>query len=754
MTTRRSCSLAANARAHLGSKLNLFPVPSLQTFASDLTVIQVEADYYFKDIFGNHILITNMDWDIIKQPKGWLLKSAATIDIFGQTGVPVISLFQNFDYGNQYFTKHVAQVVDGNGVETSPAYVSAIVAYSAPLTGTDLTTANTFYGVPEEITAAVKWEDINASTSTETGTKLQPYKTFTKSNGSATAADTVYCKNGIYDENSASLPGSLYLTKSLTFIGIGKTEIQSTGANYVVFISSGDITFKGVLINAEGSKNTGVNVYSTGAKTIIWEKCLFMGANTTHYNGVSVESSSFKNCIVKGLTSKAAQAFTVYASLIDSCYFIDSASNIVADVILKNNNVYHNDKDYCFRVNNNSINAFGNVLNYSGSGIIESTAFTSAKTATIKYNTFNQSDKSIAALLTGIDFRGTVAVIIERNSFRSTALEYLATRHTYIYLSDTVTPEINYNSFVSLSEKSFDHIGILLGGSITIGSAKIQNNYSKSNSLSGVQMSIGYESAYSQKANESIFAQNRVIGFKKENQTGTAVNIHGVLLNCGINNDIKYNFISHHEIGLVVKSNGVAYTGNGIQYNIVSKTSTCLYIRGCGGLNVFNNLLIGNAALHLFKADENTAEIGTQESENIILKNNIFIAENVGGSLLYFDTHAGTTGLVCDYNIYFSAVAKPFTIGATTYSFDEWQALGHDAHSIMLTSLTAAKALFTDFDNENYTLASGSAAIGFGVELESYTTGLDAATTWGSETTIPVIVTKENTSLCAGAYVR
>ena len=120
--------------ASKGSKLNSLPAYSLVTMWLDGTIVESSGSYYFKNKKGDDVLITGYDF-----PTGWTngfpYKSAATIDVFGQTGVPVISLFQNFDYANQYFTRHVAQVVDDNGVETSEAYVCDIVAYSEALTG-------------------------------------------------------------------------------------------------------------------------------------------------------------------------------------------------------------------------------------------------------------------------------------------------------------------------------------------------------------------------------------------------------------------------------------------------------------------------------------------------------------------------------------------------------------------------------------------------------------------------------------------
>jgi hypothetical protein len=62
--------------------------------------------------------------------------------------------------------------------------------------------------------------------------------------------------------------------------------------------------------------------------------------------------------------------------------------------------------------------------------------------------------------------------------------------------------------------------------------------------------------------------------------------------------------------------------------------------------------------------------------------------------------------------------------------------------------------MFTNYDNADYSPIEGGFLAGKAVLLAGYTTALDAATTWGSETTTPVIVTKENTGLYCGAITR
>jgi hypothetical protein len=110
---------------------------------------------------------------------------------------------------------------------------------------------------------------------------------------------------------------------------------------------------------------------------------------------------------------------------------------------------------------------------------------------------------------------------------------------------------------------------------------------------------------------------------------------------------------------------------------------------------------------------------------------------------------------VVDYNVYYSLLAKPFNVQGVYKTFAEWQALGYDAHSVMLTSMAQVRALFTDYDNSDYSLKAGSVVIGVGETLDAaYDDGLDASTVWGSDTVLPVVVTKQQgTAWDIGAYI-
>ena len=96
------------------------------------------------------------------------------------------------------------------------------------------------------------------------------------------------------------------------------------------------------------------------------------------------------------------------------------------------------------------------------------------------------------------------------------------------------------------------------------------------------------------------------------------------------------------------------------------------------------------------------------------------------------------------------ANAKMWKIVGDEYTFAQWQALGYDTHSILITTESEMKALFTDYDNHIYTLKTGSSAIGTGKNLGVICDdGLDASNIFGGTP----ITKQQPTSWDCGAYI-
>jgi hypothetical protein len=134
--------------------------------------------------------------------------------------------------------------------------------------------------------------------------------------------------------------------------------------------------------------------------------------------------------------------------------------------------------------------------------------------------------------------------------------------------------------------------------------------------------------------------------------------------------------------------------------------------------------------------------VGDQFCEDVICKNNIFDINRPVGTLIFFDEHAADNGCVVENSVVYGAEFK-LTDNATTYATlalaqaAGWMADSVDtdpllANMIPATPITGAEDLGDDYDD-----------------------GLDVASTFGSATTLPSIVTKQQPATWQmGAYIQ
>ena len=203
--------------------------------------------YYMKDSKnGYDFEIVDFDWEIvdgfpykskakIKAPAAGAGKDAIELvdfnDFFYIAGtpneIPVVSLFEDVDYENQMFCRHVDLEVNSYGAETSEPKVCHIVLFDAPITGTKLTQAQTLYDVPDE--ESYEWVSKDGNDGTGDGSKGSPWLTIAHA---LTQGSDVYITSGEYDQGAAFLTMS---NKSVT--GLGFVRVKST-ASYA-FLTTG-----------------------------------------------------------------------------------------------------------------------------------------------------------------------------------------------------------------------------------------------------------------------------------------------------------------------------------------------------------------------------------------------------------------------------------------------------------------------------------------------------------------------------------
>lgn len=751
-----SIHIAKPMGIQLATLLNQIPLKADALFWLDGVIIEDGGNNYFRDKTGNgrKFLITGYDFDstwvagmpyktaaTISAPAGDTTLIAADINnyLYDSGGtpnqIPVVSLFQDVDYEHKLFCRHIAQVVDGNGVETSEARVVDIALYNTVKSAIDLTLCQNYFAVPIEVTSNVKWVSKNGNDTTGNGTKALPWKTFAKADSSATANDTIYIKTGIYDESSGALPGTFYATKALKYNAIGGVVMTSTGANYVMY-TAGAVTyeFKGIVFDAELEKNIGVNCYTPNISNSTYERCLIKRFNDTSFGGVVTHTTLFKNCITIGTTAKTTQKYVVGINQFDNCLINNTTVWAYANNIFKN--VKESENKYTVCDIRKEITIVGGKYNHAGLGFSDANS-SIASNINCQYALFTHHDiVGITPKSIDCSKNSNTSAIIKYCNFSSTV-----NKENGRFVIVTGNCEISNNNTYDNVSAGFYHI------QASDGIVKMNYNRCQSNSLSGTTLSIGGETSVSNLNNNSEFIGNRVIGFKLDNPSTVTATTHSVLITSGINIKIAYNKISHTTLGMVVKTNAQAYSGEGVYGNLFENCRIAIYVRGITGMNVFNNTIkhsntvYGQAFSSSILVDENTAIAGDQFSENIIIKNNILDVKVNVGNLIQFDAHAAANGCIAENNQLFGG--KYLLSDGTSYSdLATAQAAGKLLNCVVADS---------QLDSNLIPITKIS-----GVDLgATYDDGLDVSTNWGSTTTLPIIVTKQQTATWQkGAYVQ
>jgi len=245
----------------------------------------------------------------------------------------------------------------------------------------------------------------------------------------------------------------------------------------------------------------------------------------------------------------------------------------------------------------------------------------------------------------------------------------------------------------------------------------IRNNYiDGKNSTSGSFAALIGTDAFS--ANNNLcdggeIRFNHFIGDYAYN-TEALDSIRGAFIGWNLGN-VRHNYIEGADRGVVTKNDdddNAHVFGNVLLNNAVG-----VYNKGANNIVISGNTIITKTipSQGIYIAANNDADRSGSIPKTNIIKNNIIIDIQTS-YLLDIDESEGNEHSI-DYNIYYSESATPFKYNGTDKTWTEWKALGYDANSIMLTSLAEAKALFTDYDNNDYSLVSGSSAIGAGETL-------------------------------------
>lgn len=306
-------------------------------------------------------------------------------------------------------------------------------------------------------------------------------------------------------------------------------------------------------------------------------------------------------------------------------------------------------------------------------------------------------------------------------------------------------PDITFTNNIVSATSSSDSITVFIDNDRNITTnILVENNLIRNDNPSGIVLTVGGDPATYPNTIGGAVRKNRFI--HRNDHTA-----HGfILLNQNVGTDIKWNYLDGTPVNGYKSTNGDDYSTSLWSYNIFKDGA--MLAKGVDHGRFFNctSVITENFPDVITNLSMNS-NVGVNSDYGVV-KNNIFVYLGVDS---WYMMILGGTGQEIDYNLYYCPNATlKFQHNTVDKTWEEWQALGFDTHSRVLTD-EEYEGLFTDPDNGDFSLKNGSVAIGFGTDLgASYNEGLDASTDWGDDSTIPTVVTKtQGGSWDVGAYI-
>lgn len=743
------------------------PFKSDALFGLNGTIVTIGADSYFKDVINTRdFLITGYDFDATLD-KGFPYKSAATISapvgdavliaadinkfLYDAGGtpnaIPVVSLFQDIDYEHKLFCKHAAQVLDGNGVETYEPRVLEIVMYANVKADADLTTCQTYYDVPAE-DATAKWVvPAPIGSDAAAGTKAAPWATFTKAFATENTGKVIYFKSGNYDKSSTS-----YNNNKPTGIGL---VVINDSTTYSIAINNASVTLlKGIVTKGTGNYSS---ITLTATDLIVLKN---LKITPTGGRGIASTLKEIHYVIFEGTTNNSypsLQLVTAIDKTISDNLF--SQSEQLGDIEIKTAAGIIDIKNNKFKSAPRS-DAGSNILVSSPSGCV---------------NIIGNHFQSTAALQTAFTSNGALGAAMAEIEFAyNTIIDYFYSYKLIDFPNHQLhTPYVHHNTMISYQGAGATWRGVgfhagnarfeyniirhdtaistvgddidqnILNGEIGAVTLSNQVNYNKIIVNRNAETHIIIGGSASCDGDDKItlieLIGNVIKGYGYFNATSGAASAIAVYWQK--NPLIKYNNIYGCKYGIKI-GHGVDNTANGIFYNLFQNSEIGIYNQKLNNIPVCNNTIVStvNSAYGVY------LEVGTS---GVVIKNNIIVLLGTGNCCGVRVAGVGVDTV--DYNIYYCPNGTLiFYENGVSKTFAQWQGLGYDAHSVVLDAAQYA-ALF----NSDYTLKTGSVAIGAGATLDAaYDDGLDASTVWGADTVAPSVVTKQQgASWDIGAYI-
>jgi len=734
-----------------GANLNQIPNKSDALFWLDGIITDESGTKYFRDKTdnGRKFLITGYDFDstwmagmpyksaaTISAPVGDATLIAADINSYLYTDgtpnqIPVVSLFQDIDYEHKLFCRHFAQVVDGNGVETNEARVFDIVLYNTVKVGGELINCQTYFGVPGEVISNVLWVAKTGNDSTGNGTKVNPYLTISKGNSLA-LNKTIYVKTGEYTENSVTTFNLLLDKNNSSFISTGKATIKagSTDVNVVYLYGTNIISFKNFIV--DGAKQYGIR--SEGATKTV-DRCKVISATTASVT-VQDGTSATNMCLIGGGIRYYGSNASVLNSLVKLSTGLGLIGSTTGTVNYNNNKILVETGAGDITIYGGTLNMIGNKITLNATGVkLFGQTNTTGENIVFKYNSVKSSvNHSVVPIR--IYCTNSVTTNILNNNFEFTGSSITSLYMILVSTSGDTT--IERNNFKSETANSFAFAFIQNTNTNSI-STGVNYNYIDSKSLTGYGIGIGSEvsNSFDNKITASVFG-NSLIGARVYNITSTGSR-HCVFVGHNINPVVKFNRINGGIIGIVIKHTGGVYTNKSVQYNLITNCVNGILLKGLNGCSVINNTIssvLSDGAIRGI-----ITETHTTECSNLTLNNNIIDLTIATNCFAIYINNGSEAGLVSDYNSLYAPSGSGLNILGVNKTFGQWQALGLD-----INSANSSASLVTEIPTIPIP------GVDLGVD---YDDGLDVSSTFGSSTTVPAIVIKQQgPTWQSGSYIQ
>ena len=175
-------------------------------------------------------------------------------------------------------------------------------------------------------------------------------------------------------------------------------------------------------------------------------------------------------------------------------------------------------------------------------------------------------------------------------------------------------------------------------------------------------------------------------------ESSTSIITHGLFAGCTRNAVVKYNYLNHVPMAIIRKdaSNAVDASG-GVSYNIVNGGKVAVNIKGLSGVQVYNNTFYcdkttsetnGRPLVFIYT---NTDVTPNSKAEGTKIYNNIFYTKYQTRCITLSDSSC-LNGFESDYNVFWNEShdgSIRFGYLGSTLTFEQWQALGYDQHSVV-----------------------------------------------------------------------